>query len=251
MQSSRATAWLAGWLVAGRSRVTGSSLRCTRARDTVRVTRSGLVANRRSLAQAAGGVLQYQARVALGGGLVCRTGGVVYGQTTSSMDSEACEQRGVLRRCVAAQPSKCASEAARRSPEGRVTGGRPVQDRVAVGRPAQDRVAGGRPVHDRVAHGRTAGVGQGCWWTAGGDQGRPWMDGRCRSGSPVDGRWRPGSPMAGRPVQVRVAGGRPANDRVPPGRPVQVRVSLGRPIQTPVSRRRRHLRCSYSERNLR
>lgn len=198
LQSSRATAWLAGWLVAGRSRVTGSSLRCTRARDTVRVTRSGLVANRRSLAQAAGGVLQYQARVALGGGLVCRTGGVVYGQTTSSMDSEACEQRGVLRRCVAAQPSKCASEAARRSPEGRVTGGRPVQDRVAVGRPAQDRVTGGRPVHDRVAHGRTAGVGQGCWWTAGGDQGRPWPAGRCRSGSQVDGRQMTGSPLDGR-----------------------------------------------------
>lgn len=110
LQSSRAMAWLASWLVPG----------------TVRVTRSGLVVNRRSLLQAAGGVLQSQARVALGKDLVCRAGHVVQDQATSSMHSKACGQRGVPIRYVAATSLKCALEAARCPAEGRVTGGRPV-----------------------------------------------------------------------------------------------------------------------------
>jgi hypothetical protein len=238
--------WLAGWLVAGKSRVTSSAL----------------VINGRPLVLGDRRLAAFWVRVALCKDLVCRAGGVVYSQATGFMHSKACGQRGVLRKCVAQRSMRCAMETVRRSPEGRVAGGRPVQDRVARRRRVQDRVTGGRPVEVRVAHGRpvgtrvthgrpagggqgcpwTAGGGQGCPWTAGGDQGHPWpagrwrsglpMDGRWRSGLPMDGRWGPGSPMAGRSIWVRVAGGRPADDRVTLGRPVETRVALGRLVQT-------------------
>lgn len=68
--------WLAGWLVAG----------------TVRVTRSGLVVNRRPLVQAAGVVLHPQARVTLREVLVCRAGDAMYGETASPIHREACGQ---------------------------------------------------------------------------------------------------------------------------------------------------------------
>ena len=145
--------WLAGWLVAGKSRVTSSAL----------------VINGRPLVLGDRRLAAFWVRVALCKDLVCRAGGVVYSQATGFMHSKACGQRGVLRKCVAQRSMRCAMETVRRSPEGRVAGGRPVQDRVARGRRVQDRVTGGRPVEVRVAHGRTAGGGQGCPWTAGGD----------------------------------------------------------------------------------
>ena len=205
MQSLRATAWLAGWLVGG----------------AVRVTRGGLVVNRRPLLQVTGGALRSQARVALCRCLVCRAGGVVYSQATRSACSKTCIQLGAPKRCVAARPLRCTMEAVCWLPGSRVTGGRPVQDRVTVGRPAKA----------RVTPNWTAGEGQGRPWTAGGDQGHPQLDGRRRSGSPLDGRQMSGSPAAGRSIWARVAGGRPANDRVTPGRPAETRVALGRPVQ--------------------
>lgn len=76
LQSLRAMVWLADWLVAG----------------TVRVTRSGLVVNRRPLVEAAGVVLHPQARVTLREVLVCRDGDAVYSETARPIHREACGQ---------------------------------------------------------------------------------------------------------------------------------------------------------------
>lgn len=82
---------------------------------------------------------------------------MVHSRATRAARSEACGQLETPKRCVAARSLRYAMETVCRLLEGRVTGGRPVQDRVAVRRPVDDRVTRGRPVQDRVARGRTAG----------------------------------------------------------------------------------------------